>query len=358
MHAQSPVSLEWSSQQVDRLPQPNNGHVNRPVLSQSLTNASKRLTLFCAPAGFGKSAMMIECARQAPADTRVVWVEMLGHSMTSRDLLNRIAAELGEEVEEGEPLEVLHRMLARVRKPLWLMLDDYPRQPCPELDACMEDLIERTPNSLRWWISSRRHPAWSLPRLVLQGSVREIGAHLLAFDSAVVQELVRERQQFFSVELRKRLLEECEGWPALICLLLHESASDNLLQNLNNGTSLLINYLHREVVNSSDNACPQVSSLRRRHPQWFNTQVLGSSQITYGESSRSQQPGNNICSLSKRERTILQLIATGLSNREIADQLCLSVNTVKAHAWNINSKLGTERRTQAVARAQMQGLLN
>ncbi|WXL24934.1 LuxR C-terminal-related transcriptional regulator [Ectopseudomonas mendocina] len=358
MNTQSQTPKDPFNPKPQRIPQANNGHVIRPTLSRPLASGTQRLTFLCAPAGFGKSALMIECARQAPAGTRIIWLEMLGHSMSSRDLLNRVAAELGEEVEDGEPLESLHRLLGRIREPLWLMLDDYPRQACPELDACMEDLIDRTPNSLHWWVSSRRRPSWSLPRLVLQGAVREVRAPQLAFDSLVLQELIRERQQVFSQELRKRLLEECEQWPALICLMLHESNSGNLLQNLRNGTPLLLNYLQREVTGTADNSSPEVAALRRRHPLWFNTTALAPNSITYAVSGRAQQPANGICTLSKRERTILQLIASGLSNREIANQLCLSVNTVKAHAWNINSKLGTERRTQAVAQAQLQGLLN
>jgi LuxR family maltose regulon positive regulatory protein len=52
----------------------------------------------------------------------------------------------------------------------------------------------------------------------------------------------------------------------------------------------------------------------------------------------------------------MQLIADGLSNREIADRLFLSLNTVKAHTRNIYGKLDVHSRTQAVARAQDLGL--
>lgn len=61
--------------------------------------------------------------------------------------------------------------------------------------------------------------------------------------------------------------------------------------------------------------------------------------------------------LSVRELAVLQLIAQGCSNQEISDQLFISLHTVKTHASHINSKLGVERRTQAVARAQELGLL-
>ncbi|WLI07759.1 LuxR C-terminal-related transcriptional regulator [Pseudomonas sp. FP597] len=56
--------------------------------------------------------------------------------------------------------------------------------------------------------------------------------------------------------------------------------------------------------------------------------------------------------LSVRELAVLQLIAEGCSNQEISNRLFISLHTVKTHASHINSKLGVERRTQAVARAQ------
>jgi len=56
--------------------------------------------------------------------------------------------------------------------------------------------------------------------------------------------------------------------------------------------------------------------------------------------------------LSSRELAVLRLIAQGCSNQEISEQLFISLHTVKTHASHINSKLGVERRTQAVARAK------
>jgi LuxR family maltose regulon positive regulatory protein len=60
--------------------------------------------------------------------------------------------------------------------------------------------------------------------------------------------------------------------------------------------------------------------------------------------------------LSERELEVLGLIATGLSNREIADRLFIVVGTVKRHINNIYGKLQVHRRTEAVARARELGL--
>jgi LuxR family maltose regulon positive regulatory protein len=61
--------------------------------------------------------------------------------------------------------------------------------------------------------------------------------------------------------------------------------------------------------------------------------------------------------LTQREREILEHIAAGESNQEIAEQLVLTLSTVKRHASNIFYKLGVRSRTQAVARARQRGLL-
>jgi DNA-binding NarL/FixJ family response regulator len=56
--------------------------------------------------------------------------------------------------------------------------------------------------------------------------------------------------------------------------------------------------------------------------------------------------------ISKREYEVLELMAKGLSNQEIADKLFVSLNTVKTHTTNLFVKLDAKRRTQAVQRAK------
>ena len=61
--------------------------------------------------------------------------------------------------------------------------------------------------------------------------------------------------------------------------------------------------------------------------------------------------------LNEREQEILKRLATGLSDQQIADELFLSLNTVKWYNRQIYSKLGVKSRTQAVSYAQELGML-
>ena len=61
--------------------------------------------------------------------------------------------------------------------------------------------------------------------------------------------------------------------------------------------------------------------------------------------------------LSARERDVLELIAAGLSNQEIAERLYVSINSVKTYIRAAYRKIGVERRSQAVVWAVQHGLL-
>jgi NarL family two-component system response regulator LiaR len=61
--------------------------------------------------------------------------------------------------------------------------------------------------------------------------------------------------------------------------------------------------------------------------------------------------------ITPRELDILEALAAGLSNREIAERLFVSENTVKTHAARLFDKLSARRRTQAVRHAKEAGLI-
>jgi len=68
---------------------------------------------------------------------------------------------------------------------------------------------------------------------------------------------------------------------------------------------------------------------------------------------RASHPSSPLLeALTVREREVLRLLINGASNREIAQQLVLSVNTVKKHVLTICGKLGVQSRTQAIAQTR------
>jgi DNA-binding NarL/FixJ family response regulator len=73
--------------------------------------------------------------------------------------------------------------------------------------------------------------------------------------------------------------------------------------------------------------------------------------------SRQSQAGGHSDSLTSREHEVLQLLARGLPNKEIAAKLVISERTVKFHVSSIMGKLGAGNRTEAVTMAAQQGLI-
>jgi LuxR family maltose regulon positive regulatory protein len=106
-------------------------------------------------------------------------------------------------------------------------------------------------------------------------------------------------------------------------------------------------------------------ALIREYPDWLRSQLHASPALAGQQllAHFPQVPARPVIEsaaaeqLSSRELAVLRLIAQGCSNQEISEQLFISLHTVKTHASHINSKLGVERRTQAVARAKALGVL-
>jgi two-component system, NarL family, response regulator LiaR len=80
--------------------------------------------------------------------------------------------------------------------------------------------------------------------------------------------------------------------------------------------------------------------------------IDGKADFTLNETALNQ------LGLSKRELEVLQLMAQGLSNKEIAQQLFVSLSTIKTHANNLFDKMGVERRTQAINKAKQLGIIS
>lgn len=92
---------------------------------------------------------------------------------------------------------------------------------------------------------------------------------------------------------------------------------------------------------------------------WLDPAVTDKVLWHYRQSrTRANQPKATLDALTAREHEVLVLLAEGMINHEIADQLCVSEATVKTHISHIFSKLGTRDRAAAIVYAYDHGLVS
>jgi LuxR family maltose regulon positive regulatory protein len=109
-----------------------------------------------------------------------------------------------------------------------------------------------------------------------------------------------------------------------------------------------------------DEGEPMAELLRRALSEGITPNYVARLLATFGQEAEPTTTSaieSLVEPLSERELEVLRLVAAGLSNREIAEELFLSINTIKVHTKNIYGKLSVRGRIQAVERARQLGLL-
>ncbi|MEG0120071.1 MAG: LuxR C-terminal-related transcriptional regulator [Pseudomonas sp.] len=184
------------------------------------------------------------------------------------------------------------------------------------------------------------------------------------------------------VELQQALLDVIQGQPMLAegrLNVLHENGQQTGRQLLSvmaltQKVALLLasgreaearKALNQALEAAAGGVLQPFEALVKGHVDWLRGQLLTSPTLAGQQllqhfppaAPRPAVESSTTEQLSSRELAVLRLIAQGCSNQEISEQLFISLHTVKTHASHINSKLGVERRTQAVARAKELGVL-
>jgi DNA-binding CsgD family transcriptional regulator len=91
---------------------------------------------------------------------------------------------------------------------------------------------------------------------------------------------------------------------------------------------------------------------------WVGSKLLvGKKQVSIVLPQKTNDAALRSLGISARELEVLQLMANGCSNQEIADKLFISLPTVKSHASSLFVKLDVSRRTQAVHQAKSLGII-
>lgn len=221
------------------------GHMLRPRLSEALLSAQCRLRLLCAPAGSGKSALLSECAKHCPADTRVVYLNLRGKAMGAEAFRQQLAQALG--VCANDPQQ-LKRQLDNAGPGLWLVIDDYPRLPDSDLDALLNELILGACAHVSWWLACRRRPALQLTRLLLDGDLFELGSAELGFNEHELHQLLQQRSPHGSWPVISDVHKDSQGWCAGIRLYLLALKTQTEPPPFDSLNAVMFEYLRRELL--------------------------------------------------------------------------------------------------------------
>ncbi|MDN5486352.1 MAG: helix-turn-helix transcriptional regulator, partial [Pseudomonas sp.] len=205
-------------------------HALRARLTVPLLTAQARVRLLCAPGGSGKSALLAECALQAPKGCQVVWMPLNGAALSPLEFCARLAQQLGLPFVDEATLLL---DLGRWPHTTWLFLDDFCRSPAPELDALLDRLLAAGSPQLTWWLGARRRPLCNWPRLLLDDELLECSE--LFFSAEEVEQLLAPGHTVDSV------MHFSAGWCAGVRIaLLGDGHPDKTL----------LDYLQHELFNT------------------------------------------------------------------------------------------------------------
>lgn len=228
------------------LPRRPPGHLPREQLQRRLLARECRLRLLIAPAGFGKSVLLADCARACPTGYTPVWLNCAGQIGSTETFCRQLAAALGYPPDLDET--ALLNALEQEPRGLWIMLNDYPRAPDGDLDACLDRLIGASAASVSWWLGSRRRPACNLPRLMLEGELFELTAAELTFSQEEVACWLAQ-EEGAQATWAEPLFAQTLGWPAALRLRLLATQGERHGTPLcEEHSALLREYVEHEVL--------------------------------------------------------------------------------------------------------------
>jgi len=150
------------------------------------------------------------------------------------------------------------------------------------------------------------------------------------------------------IEATRRICKETPGVRVLV-LTQYDAEAEYILSMLRAGA--------KGYISKTATGLELVSAIRTVHNGEAFLYPSAATTLVGEYLTRTQGDKSDYERLTDREREILQLVAEGRTNREIADTLSLSIKTVLKHRTNIMDKLGFQNRTQLIKYAISKGLV-
>lgn len=251
--------------------------VRRPRLVEKLNRAlqeGRRLTLICAPAGYGKSTLVAEWIASLADRVNLGWlaleeddnqpVRFLHYWLAALQALQpSLFAPLLALVESGNlpPLaelmdEILNRLSVMPQTGL-LILDDAQWLSHPQIQQALEYLIDHQPPALHLVLISRADPPLPLARLRARAQLTEIRASELRFTQDEMRHFFEQIAQIrLSPENLLALEERTEGWAVGLQLaalaMQHHADPAAFLESFRGSHRYILDYLAEEVLKQQD----------------------------------------------------------------------------------------------------------
>jgi len=207
-------------------------------LAAFATALARRLTVVCAPAGYGKTTMTAAALDRCSMTAAWYKLDILDHDPITFlasviRALRRVHPEFGaallRELEASPMVDVPVEVLAarfcseadqQLVADLHLVLDDYHEaMDSAAMNNVLGYLLENCPGTIHFVVLTRYEPAFRLEKLHLAGEVARLQRDLLVFDAGQVAEVLTRRSgRSYDPGHAQRVLELTEGWPASVVL--------------------------------------------------------------------------------------------------------------------------------------------
>ena len=246
------------------IPSPRTNRVERTRLIERINEGIKRsLTLIVAPAGFGKTTLIAEWARNATMP--VAWLSLERAEHTPGRFLSYLIHALqhispqigqtsqalllsGQAVVEETILFSLLNDLSEISQDFAVILDDYHTVDGSEVNEIIQSVLEHCPAQMHLGIVTRAMPSFSLARLRALDQVAEINTEDLRFNQAEIRAFLEQMDAPLSPDQIEHLNQSTEGWAVGLQLAGLALARQPFDWNIPAGQTHIFDYLAEEVL--------------------------------------------------------------------------------------------------------------
>lgn len=222
--------------QPPRLPQQ---HLPRPRLSSALLGSSARVKLVCAPAGTGKTVLLIECLQQLGKHSAIRWLR----STNSINSAQALAAQIANALQLENDADLI-QTLSHFATPLHLVIDNFSPAIDEQTDALLARLVAISSPHIHWWISCRRPLTNKFSRLILEETAYELSDSVqLSFTTAEVSALFALKNLELSGKQLAFIMQHSAGW----CIAVKALLADPELIHLNTWPANFTYYINSEL---------------------------------------------------------------------------------------------------------------